>query len=218
MRGMDGVRLNFSHGTPRRPRASARRTRPCRGAGGSCRSRLIADLQGPKTPDRRAPTRQLMLERRDVVDRRARTRCARRATSRSRRTSSAQCSRPVTTILIDDGHVRARGVERMDGARALCEVVTGGVEHSHKGRQRARRPAADPVADREGPRRSRLRARARRRLHVALSFVRTVPRRRGAASHADRGRAARTALGDRQDRVEGGDRRSSTRSSTSRTP
>jgi pyruvate kinase len=35
-------------------------------------------------------------------------------------------------ILIDDGHVRLR-VERLEGTRAHCEVVTGGVVEPHKG-------------------------------------------------------------------------------------
>src|SRR5262249_27070721 len=39
---------------------------------------------------------------------------------------------PDDEVLIDDGHVRLR-VDRVDGARAICEVVTGGVVEPHKG-------------------------------------------------------------------------------------
>ena len=92
---------------------------------------LIADLQGPKIRigDLDAPAS--LADRR--VDRR-----------RGRRTLCGADDLPVAPdvlgsvleagdeILIDDGHVRLR-VERVDGARALCEVVTGGVVEPHKG-------------------------------------------------------------------------------------
>ena len=127
--GMDGVRLNFSHGTHADHELSARRARAVQAEAGRPLA-LIADLQGPKIRigDLEAP-RELQVGEAVVV------------------AGEEQCGRddlPVAPdvlgavleagdeILIDDGHVRLR-VERMQDARALCEVVTGGLVEPHKG-------------------------------------------------------------------------------------
>ena len=127
--GMDGVRLNFSHGTHADHELSARRARAVQAEAGRPLA-LIADLQGPKIRigDLEAP-RELQVGEAVVV------------------AGEEQCGKddlPVAPdvlgavleagdeILIDDGHVRLR-VERMQDARALCEVVTGGLVEPHKG-------------------------------------------------------------------------------------
>ena len=126
---MDGVRLNFSHGTHADHELSARRARAVQAEAGRPLA-LIADLQGPKIRigDLEAP-RELQVGEAVVV------------------AGEEQCGKddlPVAPdvlgavleagdeILIDDGHVRLR-VERMQDARALCEVVTGGLVEPHKG-------------------------------------------------------------------------------------
>ena len=126
---MDGVRLNFSHGTHADHELSARRAREVQKDAGRPLA-LIADLQGPKIRigDLEKPT-DLQAGDKIVV------------------AGESLCGvddLPVAPdvlgsvleagdeILIDDGHVRLR-VERMENAKALCEVVTGGVVEPHKG-------------------------------------------------------------------------------------
>jgi pyruvate kinase len=127
--GMDGVRLNFSHGTHADHELSARRAREVQKEAGRPLA-LIADLQGPKIrighleqPTDLQPGDKIVVAGESLcgVD-----------------------DLPVAPdvlgsvleagdeILIDDGHVRLR-VERMENAKALCEVVTGGVVEPHKG-------------------------------------------------------------------------------------
>ena len=127
--GMDGVRLNFSHGTHADHELSARRAREVQKDAGRPLA-LIADLQGPKIrigylekPTDLQPGDKIVVAGESLcgVD-----------------------DLPVAPdvlgsvleagdeILIDDGHVRLR-VERMENAKALCEVVTGGVVEPHKG-------------------------------------------------------------------------------------
>jgi pyruvate kinase len=127
--GMDGVRLNFSHGTHADHAESARRARAVQAEAGRPLA-LIADLQGPKLRigDLEAAA-ELQVGDTVVV------------------AGEAQCGKddlPVAPdvlaavleagdeILIDDGHVRLR-VERMESEKAVCEVVTGGLVESHKG-------------------------------------------------------------------------------------
>ena len=127
--GMDGVRLNFSHGTHADHELSARRAREVQKDAGRPLA-LIADLQGPKIRigDLEKPT-DLQAGDKIVV------------------AGESLCGvddLPVAPdvlgsvleagdeILIDDGHVRLR-VERMENAKAVCEVITGGVVEPHKG-------------------------------------------------------------------------------------
>ena len=126
---MDGVRLNFSHGTHADHELSARRAREVQKDAGRPLA-LIADLQGPKIRigDLEKPT-DLQAGDKIVV------------------AGESLCGvddLPVAPdvlgsvleagdeILIDDGHVRLR-VERMENAKAVCEVITGGVVEPHKG-------------------------------------------------------------------------------------
>jgi pyruvate kinase len=127
--GMDGVRLNFSHGTHAEHEVSARRVRHVQ-AEAERPLALIADLQGPKLRvGELDEPRDLAVDEEVVV------------------AGQEECGPedlPVAPdvlgsvlevddeILIDDGHVRLR-VERIDAGRAHCRVVTGGVVEPHKG-------------------------------------------------------------------------------------
>ena len=126
---MDGVRLNFSHGTHADHELSARRAREVQKDAGRPLA-LIADLQGPKIRigDLAAPTN---LEAGDKIVVAGESLCG---------VDDLPVAPDVLgsvleagdEILIDDGHVRLR-VERMENSKALCEVVTGGVVEPHKG-------------------------------------------------------------------------------------
>ena len=127
--GMDGARLNFSHGTQDEHRENAGRVREVQAAAGRSLA-LIADLQGPKVRigDLDAPV-ELEAGEEVVV-----------AGEESRREGDLPVApdvlgsvlEPDDEILIDDGLVRLR-VERVEGARALCRVITAGVVEPHKG-------------------------------------------------------------------------------------
>jgi pyruvate kinase len=127
--GMDGARLNFSHGTHDDHVANAKRVRDVQSAI-SRPLALIADLQGPKLRigDLVAPV-QLEIGETVVV-----------AGGDAVRVDDLPVApavlgsvlAPEHDVLVDDGHVRLR-VERMDNGRAFCRVVTGGVVESHKG-------------------------------------------------------------------------------------
>jgi len=127
--GMDGVRLNFSHGTHEDHEVSARRTRAVQAAAGRPLA-LIADLQGPKIRigELDAPAE---LEPGDSVVVAGQEACGKDGLPVAPDVLSAVLEAG-DEILIDDGHVRLR-VERLDGPRALCVVVTGGVVEPHKG-------------------------------------------------------------------------------------
>jgi pyruvate kinase len=127
--GMDGIRLNFSHGRHADHELSAQRARAVQAAAGRPLA-LIADLQGPKirigeldAPAKLEPGEMIVV-----------------AGAESCPVDGLPVAPDVLAtvleagdeILIDDGHVRLR-VERIEGTRALCEVVTGGVVEPHKG-------------------------------------------------------------------------------------
>jgi pyruvate kinase len=127
--GMDGVRLNFSHGTHAEHEASARRVRAVQAEAGRPLA-LIADLQGPKIRIGELDVpRDLEVD--DVVVVAGQEECG---------VDDLPVAPDVLgsvleaddEILIDDGHVRLR-VERIDAGRAHCRVVTGGVVEPHKG-------------------------------------------------------------------------------------
>jgi pyruvate kinase len=127
--GMDGARLNFSHGTHDDHGTSARRVREAQ----SALSRplaLIADLQGPKLRigDLSAPV-ELEVGETVVV---AGPDSARADDLPVAPAVLGSVLEPEHDVLIDDGHVRLR-VERVDNGRAFCRVVTGGVVEPHKG-------------------------------------------------------------------------------------
>jgi pyruvate kinase len=127
--GMDGVRLNFSHGTHAEHEVSARRARAVQEQVGRPLA-LIADLQGPKIRigDLDAPA-ELEVGASVVVA--GQDACG----SEDLPVAPAVLASVLEAgdeILIDDGHVRLR-VDRLEGERAVCEVVTGGIVEEHKG-------------------------------------------------------------------------------------
>jgi pyruvate kinase len=127
--GMDGARLNFSHGTHADHGESARRLRAAQSAAGRPLA-LIADLQGPKIRVGDLPE-PVTLRTDDTVV------VAGVGSERDGDLPVAPAAfgavlEPDRDILIDDGLVRLR-VERVEAGRALCRVVIGGVVKPHKG-------------------------------------------------------------------------------------
>jgi pyruvate kinase len=127
--GMDGVRLNFSHGTHADHELSATRARAVQERVGRPLA-LIADLQGPKI---RVGDLDAAVDLRvgDSVVVAGEEDCG----SGDLPVAPAVLASVLEAgdeILIDDGHVRLR-VDRMDGGRAVCEVLTGGLVEPHKG-------------------------------------------------------------------------------------
>jgi pyruvate kinase len=127
--GMDGARLNMSHGAHDDHRRRAALVREAEAAAGRPIA-LIADLQGPKLRlgDLEQP---IMLARgSDIVI----------AGEDAAQDGDLPISPAVlgsvlqvgNDVLIDDGHVRLR-VQDVQRGRARCQVVTGGVVSSHKG-------------------------------------------------------------------------------------
>jgi pyruvate kinase len=127
--GMDGARLNFSHGSHE---DHARRASLVREVQAEVRRplALIADLQGPKLrlgdmdePVTLEDGEQVIVSGED-------------ASSNGDLTVSpsviGDVLQPGHDVLIDDGLVRLR-VEEVERGRARCAVVVGGVVSSHKG-------------------------------------------------------------------------------------
>jgi len=127
--GMDGARLNFSHGTHEDHGESARRIREAQSAAGRPLA-LIADLQGPKIRigDLDEPV-ELVAEETVAV---AGESAAREGDLPVAPAAFGSALEPDRDILVDDGLVRLR-VERVEGGRAFCRVVIGGVVKPHKG-------------------------------------------------------------------------------------
>ncbi len=127
--GMDGARLNMSHGTHEEAAERARRIREAEAEAGRPIA-LIADLQGPKLRiGSLAESRQLekgstvVLAGEDAV------------TDGDLPISPSVLGSvllPGHDVLIDDGHVRLR-VEAVERGRARCEVIVGGDVSSNKG-------------------------------------------------------------------------------------
>ena len=207
---MDGIRLNFSHGTHADHEASARRARAVQAEIGRPLA-LIADLQGPKIRigDLEAPAE---LEAGDSIVVAGADACG-------------SGDLPVAPDVLgvgarggrrDPHRRRPRPPPRRADRRRACALRGRHGRHRRaaQGRQRPRRPAPGSVADRQGSRGSRLRALAGRRLRRAV--VRAHASGRRSAQVADRG-CGLAGVGDREDRAEGGGGRSSRRSSTSPT-
>ena len=127
--GVDGARLNLSHGTHDQHREWARLVRETERELGRPIA-LIADLQGPKLRigDLEEP---VSLRRGDHVV----VAAAEASQNGELPVSPAVISevlQPGHDVLIDDGLVRLR-VEAVEAGRATCAVVEGGVVSSHKG-------------------------------------------------------------------------------------
>jgi pyruvate kinase len=127
--GMDGARLNLSHGTRDEHAERARAIRAAEEKMGRPVA-LIADLQGPKLrvgeldgPMELARGGTVVIAGEDS------------ATDGDLPVSPAVLGsvlQPGNEVLIDDGHVKLR-VERVERGRAYCDVVVPGEVSSHKG-------------------------------------------------------------------------------------
>ncbi len=127
--GMDGARLNFSHGTQDDHARIAQLVRDAEAAAERPIA-LIADLQGPKLRVGDLEEDIELADGASIVI----------AGEDSAQDDDIPVSpavlgsvlQPGNDILIDDGLVRLR-VEKVERGRARCQVVVGGVVKSHKG-------------------------------------------------------------------------------------
>ncbi|MGH3133276.1 MAG: pyruvate kinase, partial [Gaiellaceae bacterium] len=127
--GMDGARLNFSHGTHADHGLSARRVRDAQEALRRPLA-LIADLQGPKLRigELSEPVELDVGEKVAVVDENA----AHEGDIPVAPAVLGSVLERDHDVLVDDGHVRLR-VEHVTDGRVHCRVVTGGIVEPHKG-------------------------------------------------------------------------------------
>lgn len=127
--GMDGARLNFSHGTHEDHGENARRVRAAQKAAGRPLA-LIADLQGPKIRigDLAQPVVVQPGEEVVVADEDA----CRDGDLPVAPAVLGSVLEPGQDVLVADGLVRLR-VEKVEAGRALCQVITGGFIEEHKG-------------------------------------------------------------------------------------
>ena len=127
--GMDGARLNMSHGTREDHATRARHVREAEAEIGRAVA-LIADLQGPKIrvgelaePVELVKGESVVIAGEDV---------ARDGDIPVSPAVLGTILRPGNDVLIDDGHVRLK-VTAVEQGRARCDVVVGGTVISHKG-------------------------------------------------------------------------------------
>ena len=127
--GMDGARLNFSHGTPEQHRTRAEDARAAAAEAGRPLA-LVADLQGPKLRlgDLPAP-RALMRGEQVVIAAEGSSGDGDLAVSPA---VIGEVLAPGNDVLIDDGLVHLK-VDEVAGGRARCTVVVGGSVSAHKG-------------------------------------------------------------------------------------
>ena len=127
--GMDGARLNFSHGTREQHAESARLVRAAQEEVGGRPVALIADLQGPKLRIGELEQPVRLVDGDEVVvtgDE------ARDSELPVRPSVVGQVLQPGHDVLIDDGLVRLR-VQSVAEGKARCAVVFGGLFAAHKG-------------------------------------------------------------------------------------
>jgi pyruvate kinase len=127
--GVDAVRLNLSHGTHEGHSERAWRVREIAADVGRPVA-LIADLQGPKLRIGELAEPVVLATGGEV------TVCAEEAASDGELPVApaviGDVLEPGHDVLIDDGLVRLR-VDEVDGGRARCAVLVGGMVSSHKG-------------------------------------------------------------------------------------
>ncbi|HEV3480152.1 MAG TPA: pyruvate kinase, partial [Gaiellaceae bacterium] len=126
--GMDGARLNFSHGTHEQHAEHARLVREAQEEVGRPIA-LIADLQGPKLRIGEL-AQPLTLDNGDEIV--VTGNGGRDGDLPVRPSVVGQVLQPGHDVLIDDGLVRLR-VEAVERGRARCAVVVGGIVSAHKG-------------------------------------------------------------------------------------
>src|SRR5438045_1458180 len=127
--GMDGARLNLSHGTHDEHRERARLVRGTEAEIGRPLA-LIADLQGPKLRIGELDDPVTLARGEGVV-----VSGGERSENGELPVSPAvigEVLQPGHEVLIDDGLVRLR-VAQIEQGRARCAVVAGGLVSSHKG-------------------------------------------------------------------------------------
>ena len=127
--GMDGARLNFSHGSREQHAEWARAVRAVEADLGRPIA-LIADLQGPKLRVGELEQPVTLARGEDVMVIGAEV-----ASDGELPVSPAvigEVLQPGHEVLIDDGLVKLR-VDDVESGRASCSVVTGGVVRAHKG-------------------------------------------------------------------------------------
>jgi pyruvate kinase len=128
--GMDGARLNFSHGTHEEHAERARMVRDVQADAGRPLA-LIADLQGPKLRLGDLETPRMLEDGEEVI-----VSGEEFSSGNGDLTVSpsviGDVLQPGHDVLIDDGLVRLR-VQEVAQGRARCAVVVGGVVSSHKG-------------------------------------------------------------------------------------
>jgi len=127
--GMDGARLNMSHGNHDDHRLRAALVRDAEKAAGRPIA-LIADLQGPKLRVG-ALAAPVKLERGSTIVI-AGEDAAKEGDLPISPAVLGSVLKVGNDVLIDDGHVKLR-VEAVERGRARCEVTVGGVVSSHKG-------------------------------------------------------------------------------------
>jgi pyruvate kinase len=127
--GMDAARLNLSHGTHDEHRERARLIRETEQEVGRPIA-LIADLQGPKLRIGELSEAVTLRRGESVVVAGAET--SSNGELPVSPTVISEVLQPGHDVLIDDGLVRLR-VEEVEGGRARCAVVEGGVVSAHKG-------------------------------------------------------------------------------------
>ena len=127
--GVDGARLNMSHGTREDHAQRARHIREAEQAAGRAVA-LIADLQGPKIRVGDLPEPVELTRGEQVII--AGEDAARDGDLPVSPSVLGSVLSPGRDVLIDDGHVRLT-VQRVEQGRARCEVVVGGTVTSHKG-------------------------------------------------------------------------------------
>jgi pyruvate kinase len=127
--GMDGARLNFSHGSPEQHRARAEAARAAAADAGRPLA-LVADLQGPKLRLGDLPSTRTLERGEEVVI--SGDPSADGAELPVSPAVIGEVLAPGNDVLIDDGLVHLR-VEEVDAGKARCKVVVGGTVSAHKG-------------------------------------------------------------------------------------
>jgi pyruvate kinase len=127
--GMDGARLNFSHGSPEQHRARAEAARAAAADAGRPLA-LVADLQGPKLRLGDLPSTRTLERGEEVVI--SGDPSADGAELPVSPAVIGEVLAPGNDVLIDDGLVHLR-VEEVEAGKARCKVVVGGAVSAHKG-------------------------------------------------------------------------------------